>query len=305
MQAQNRFSAMNVDIDTLVKCINEDGYVIIENLIDQKQLSQLNEEVKQQLAKTYPDSENSFMGDATKRFGRLLHTVPASRELACNPVVTQVLDKTLLKLSPTYQLHFTGVMHVMAGAKQQFLHRDQTPFPNPGPLVVVACMWALSDFKRENGGTVIVPRSHRWPDMWHPSREDLMAVEMPAGSVLMYAGNLIHGAGKSTAGYRTGMAFQYTLGWLRQEENQYLAVPIEEARTFDIKLQKLMGYDLAAKHWGYVGQVHPLNFLNNINEQGNLDPAGYEFDNNIQKIEAKVLDTKHHHAYYEVSLDDR
>ena len=38
------------------------------------------------------------------------------------------------------------------------------------------------------------------------------------------------------------MNLTYCLGWLRQEENQYLSCPPEIARTFELKLQALMGY---------------------------------------------------------------
>ena len=74
---------------------------------------------------------------------------------------------------------------------------------------------------------------------------------MPAGSLLMYVGSMIHGAGANWANAaRCGVALHYALGWLRQEENQYLAVPMEEARTFPHQLQCLMGYDLATVNLG-------------------------------------------------------
>ena len=38
---------------------------------------------------------------------------------------------------------------------------------------------------------------------------------------------------------RIGIAFGYVLGWLRQEENQYLAVPPEIAKELPIELQRL------------------------------------------------------------------
>jgi hypothetical protein len=38
------------------------------------------------------------------------------------------------------------------------------------------------------------------------------------------------------------MNLTYCLGWLRQEENQYLSCPPEIARTFEPELQNLMGY---------------------------------------------------------------
>jgi ectoine hydroxylase-related dioxygenase (phytanoyl-CoA dioxygenase family) len=36
-----------------------------------------------------------------------------------------------------------------------------------------------------------------------------------------------------------------TRGWLRQEENQYLAVPPEVAKNLPVRIQKLLGYALS------------------------------------------------------------
>ena len=46
----------------------------------------------------------------------------------------------------------------------------------------------------------------------------------------------------------------YILGWLRQEENQYLAVPPEIARTLPENLQRLVGYQLSGG-LGFSGDV--------------------------------------------------
>ena len=43
----------------------------------------------------------------------------------------------------------------------------------------------------------------------------------------------------------------YCLGWLRQEENQYLSCPPEIARTLDRKLQTLLGYAMGSYALGY------------------------------------------------------
>ena len=45
------------------------------------------------------------------------------------------------------------------------------------------------------------------------------------------------------------------LGWLRQEENQYLSCPCTVARTLPRDLQKLAGYTIGAYVLGYVDDV--------------------------------------------------
>jgi ectoine hydroxylase-related dioxygenase (phytanoyl-CoA dioxygenase family) len=298
----NRFPR-NTPNQRIVEAIQQDGYAIIESVLHQDTVSELLQEIQPELSVANPDFGNPFMGDRTVRFGKLLHRIPTVRKIVLSDSVLPVLDATLLPLSPTYQVLFTGVMHVMEGAKAQVLHRDNSPFPNPGPTVVIATMWAGTYFTRENGATVFVPGSHLWHDSRCPRKEELQVAEMPAGSVLLYAGNLIHGAGACKKGYRTGVSLQYCVGWMRQEENQYLAIPLEVARTFEPELQRIMGYDLAARHWGYVDQQHPMNFLNQTSVYGGLDPKGYEFQGLVNEMQVTVGGPRLN-DYYPITLDD-
>ena len=65
---------------------------------------------------------------------------------------------------------------------------------------------------------------------------------MPAGSVLYWLGGTFHGAGANTSqDWRYGVILTYSLGWLRQEENQALDVPAALASTFSPELQSLVG----------------------------------------------------------------
>jgi len=75
---------------------------------------------------------------------------------------------------------------------------------------------------------------------------------MPAGSVLVYSGSVFHGGGANQANTdRIGINITYTLGWLRQEENQYLSCPPEIARQLQPELQDLLGYTLGSYALGY------------------------------------------------------
>ena len=66
---------------------------------------------------------------------------------------------------------------------------------------------------------------------------------MKAGSVLIYSGSVFHGGGANTSdGDRIGINITYALGWLRQEENQYLSCPPELAKDLSRTLQELAGY---------------------------------------------------------------
>jgi ectoine hydroxylase-related dioxygenase (phytanoyl-CoA dioxygenase family) len=128
------------------------------------------------------------------------------------------------------------------------LHREEdafTFFPLPRPNLIVATMWAISDFRADNGATLIVPGSHRWDAERKPAPDEILPAEMPAGSVLFWLGGTLHGAGANTSNdWRYGVILTYSLGWLRQEENQYLDVPPEVAERLSPELRRMIGYEM-------------------------------------------------------------
>lgn len=294
--------SLNMNREEIKQTLHACGSVIIKDVLSTDEIAAIKAELQPYIDSGKSDADNAFMGDKIVRFGALLRKSPAVRKLALNEVVNQACKDILGPYSPAHQIHYTGVMHVQEGAKAQVLHRDVSPFPNPGPTVVLATMWAIEDFKKENGATVFVPGSHHWHDALTPQKHELRVAEMKAGSVLIYTGNLIHGSGKCEAGTRTGVSLQYSVSWLRQEENQYLAVPLNMVKDFPAELQKLMGYDLAAEHWGYVDQQHPQDFLKHNDKLGGLNPEGYELTGKIKAL--YVQENGYHLGHrYPVTLD--
>ena len=63
----------------------------------------------------------------------------------------------------------------------------------------------------------------------------------------------------------TGFLLSYILGWLRQEENQYLSCPPQIARTLPEHVQKLAGYAMGAYALGYMDDIRdPFAVLNGL-----------------------------------------
>ena len=90
-----------------------------------------------------------------------------------------------------------------------------------------------------------MPGSHRWPEEREAKEEEICKAEMPAGSVLYWLGGLLHGAGANTShDWRYGIILTYSLGWLRQEENQYLDVPPHIAKDLPPRVRELIGYKM-------------------------------------------------------------
>lgn len=259
--------------------VQRDGFVVVRNALSAAELDAVRDALEPHFEAAHCGHED-FMGRRTKRFGALISKTNAVFPLILHRAVLAVADAVLLRHCARYHIHYTGTMRLEPGESAQNLHRDTGifPFANPCPPLTVATMWALSDFTNENGGTRLVPGSHHWPEDREPRPDEVVATEMPAGSVLIYTGNTLHGGGDNTStAPRTGLAIHYGMGWLRQEENQFLAVSSEQARTLPDDILKLMGYALGTKNLGFVDHVDPLQYLRGERDPANSDLSAPEF----------------------------
>jgi ectoine hydroxylase-related dioxygenase (phytanoyl-CoA dioxygenase family) len=188
----------------------------------------------------------------------------ASHTMALSPTILGVMDHFLLKNCLEYQLNLTQAIQIWPGEKAQIIHTDELlfPFDHPGSQAMINCMWAVDDFTAENGATHVVPGSHKWPQDRQPEAHEIVQGEMPAGSVLIYFGGLLHGGGGNrTTKPRTGLVISYCLGWLRQAENHYLALPLARVRAFPKRLQRLLGYFVHEPNLGCVEGQDPIRLV--------------------------------------------
>ena len=74
---------------------------------------------------------------------------------------------------------------------------------------------------------------------------------------------MYHGGGANDSDdVRVGLNLTYNVGWLRQEENQYLSVPADVAAELPDDLLRLMGYRIGAYALGYIDDVRdPIEAL--------------------------------------------
>ena len=247
----------------IIAAIEEDGCAVIEGLLDSAQTERLREEM-QACFSSVPNCRGEFYGYETKRASGLIAKSQVCRALAIDPLILTVMDAFLLKGCSEYQLNLTQAIRIGAGEIRQFLHKDDLMFPyqKNGLEAMINCMWAVDEFTEQNGATQLVPGSHRWEAERVPADHEVTQGVMKAGSVLVYLGSLIHGGGANrTERPRTGLVVSYCCGWLRQAENQYLAVPVEVASTLPERLQRLLGYFVHKPNLGSVEGQDPISLL--------------------------------------------
>jgi hypothetical protein len=230
-------------IPRLMEALDRDGAVILTKLMTPGEVDGVLEELQPFINVTHVGRE-SFSGFKTTRTGALAARSKAVRTAILNRRIRAICDEVLLPNCENYQINVNHVIRIKPGEVAQILHKDRWSWAYlKGMEPQLNTIWALSDFTKENGATHVVPGSQHWPDSRRPRTSDIAYAEMERGSALVYTGSVFHCGGANTSTVdRIGMNLTYCLGWLRQEENQYLSCPPEIARTLEPELQKLMGY---------------------------------------------------------------
>jgi ectoine hydroxylase-related dioxygenase (phytanoyl-CoA dioxygenase family) len=237
----------------ILACLASDGALVLKDVLDAATLSRLEQELGPYIAAT-PTGRSTFAGHHTTRTGALVARSTAIRELLLHPSILPAARAFLAPFCQTIQVHLTQVLRINPGQQAQYLHRDRWAWGTylQGIEPQFNTIWALTDFTADNGATVVAPGSLGWPDDRQAQPSELTQATMPAGSVLVYSGSVFHGGGANrSAADRIGLNLTYSLGWLRQEENQYLSCPPDIARSLPAELRELLGYRMADQALGY------------------------------------------------------
>jgi ectoine hydroxylase-related dioxygenase (phytanoyl-CoA dioxygenase family) len=258
-------------VDEVVAALRADGGVIVERLFAGEVIEAINREVDARVTAADPGMRHLnpaiqvFFGDRTKHVSGL---AAVSRTFATavmiHPLYLGVCDAILKPSCARYQLNLGHLLARGPGAEAQYLHRDEDVWnlvPRPHPELQLASLVALVDFTETNGATRIAPGSHLWDRSRFPSAGEIVQAVMPVGSVVIYLGSTIHGGGANMTKdeWRRGVHLSYTLGWLRTEENNYLAVPPAVARELPRLCQEILGYsvhDAIELAGGYLGALN-------------------------------------------------
>ena len=243
--------------------IDEHGYTIVPDAIEPDVVDALVED----LARLEHDlgigpSSNGFEGRSTVRIYNLLAHGPLYAQVPVHPAVLPIVDGVL---DPGCLVSSLSSIAIDPGEVAQPIHADDQlmPLPKPHPPTVCNSMWALTDFTEDNGATRVIPGSHRADrSPAYGAEFDSIPAEMAKGSVLVWHGSLWHGGGANrTDRRRIGLAMNYCAGWVRQQENQQLGVPVEVAATWSPRLRELAGYGVYRGLIGHIDRRSPADVV--------------------------------------------
>lgn len=285
-------------IEEVVAVIERDGGAIVESLFPDETVDGLLADLGPALDGVEFGEEAFFAGTRTRRAGAIFKRTDHIVDVAMNPLYLGVAKRILQQpidvwfgteratITPELQIGVTQAIQIAPGQGAQPLHRDDTSFlwrhPSYGREARVQIMVALSEFTADNGGTLVIPGSHLWDDERMPTLEEAVPTEMARGSALIWIGSTYHGGGNNRSEQpRTGLTMGYDLSNLRQEENQFLSVPLERVRELPADVQRMLGWSSGENFMGWVevgGQMvdpHLLLGQGDFDEVGVL-PAGLE-----------------------------
>jgi ectoine hydroxylase-related dioxygenase (phytanoyl-CoA dioxygenase family) len=256
---------VSFDLGAHAGAIEKVGYTVIPDFMDATRLAEVRRVLGFYLGSHL--GRNPFEGHSTERVYTLVARGRVFWDIALDARVLALCDRFLL---PGCLLTASQAICIQPGEAAQAFHHDDTFYtvPRPRPMISISTIAAVDAFTAENGGTEIIPNSHRWGDDWRERSQDEtrgakpITVVMPAGACVMFSGTLVHrgGANRSSAS-RLAFSNQYCQPWARQQENFLQGVPAEVARQMPERLQQMLGYSIYPPFMGQLTASHPAKAL--------------------------------------------
>jgi len=164
------------------------------------------------------------------------------------PELLEIIDNTVSN---------TAIMHLQNGfilpsstgehTPQVFQNRFHQDFPRVlnGFVASINMMFAIDEFSRGTGATHVVPKTHQRvprPDEDYLSK-NAVAVECPAGSMVVFDSTLWHAAGDNTSGKdRLAVNHQFTRSYFKQQIDYVRALGEIVVLSQPPRTQQLLGW---------------------------------------------------------------
>lgn len=230
-----------ISVSHILEKLKRDGFYVVENVIPEDEVDAVRQAIVTAQAQKHAESEAALA--ATRARG---HRVGAEGVASLRQVIneTQVfapylasrkmMDVVDALFGPYARVSCTDCVINYPGNERGYWHADwpynatnasHIPSPYPDALLHLSSIWMLTAFNEQNGGTFLVPGSHRWLDNPASGRMDdvdqdapypsEMQVKGAAGSVLIYDSRLWHAVASNQSDQpRVALIVRYAPWWL-------------------------------------------------------------------------------------------
>jgi ectoine hydroxylase-related dioxygenase (phytanoyl-CoA dioxygenase family) len=226
--------------------IEDRGYTIIPNVLSPERTAL----VRDTLESIFEDEKEvavirNWHNNMYKVAYMLAQKHPVFRELPMNPALLPIMKRVL---GPYLNLASTNGLTMTPGGIIQELHMDQAE-SCVGHVLTINALHCLDEFTKANGGTRLVPYSHKkqWQarmlDLDDPIEQEAVYLEAPAGSVIAYAGALLHaGSQNKTDKMRRAIHLFYTKPWYKPQWDFPHSLSADVVATLSPEQLSLFGY---------------------------------------------------------------
>ena len=243
------------DIDKARRDLAKYGFCLIEDAMSESQRSYMRNRLEEQA-----EAERECgLADMTPHFHIMWTLVNKGDCFAkCiefdpewvqgGPLLEQLNDELL---GPGHYAYSFASNIARPGSYPQNLHQDSGaihPIQTPYAPILVNTVYIMQDVNEVNGGTLVIPTSHRLVSQVPPGGEvgplpPAVNVEAKGGTVMLMDGRLLHGTGVNhTDEWRYIMTNSNVKPWLRQQENWQLSIDPDVLANASEKLLARMGY---------------------------------------------------------------
>ncbi len=175
------------------KALDEQGYLILNGIIEKSQLKQWRETFDNLLAQDKIEMAGAYKARGTRHLSDLVNKTTMFDLVFTSPRLLAAVHQILGR---DFRLVMPAGRDPHPGFGQQSLHADAANYSPYQPAWAVTSLWMIDDFTAENGATRLVPGSHKLPPnqlinpaATHPRQIQAVA---PAGSVLVFNSFLWH-----------------------------------------------------------------------------------------------------------------
>ncbi|MCY3857475.1 MAG: phytanoyl-CoA dioxygenase family protein [Gammaproteobacteria bacterium] len=243
------------DINKARRDLQKYGFCLIEDAMSEYQCSYMRDRLEKQAA-----AERACgLADMTPHF-HIMWTLVNKGECFAKciefdpewvqggPMIEQ-LNRELL--GPGHYAYSFASNIARPGSYPQNLHQDSGaihPIQTPHAPILVNTVYIMQDMSEVNGGTLVIPTSHRIVSNTKPGEEvgplpPAVNIEARGGTVVLMDGRLLHGTGVNhTDEWRYIMTNSNVKPWLRQQENWQLSIDPDVLENASEKLLQRMGY---------------------------------------------------------------